>query len=178
MNPSRQESLTQALTARRKSHHQHRVEEFMLRAGQEVPVLVKVPDEDVRKLRARLILEEALETIDGLGFNVKVQPGELVGYQKVMEIQDVRFAPHRHGPDIIEVLDGCADIKVVTTGTLSAFGVPDEALQELIDDANLQKFSVGGHLREDGKWVKPRDWQPPDILALLVQLGLLDEPAD
>jgi predicted HAD superfamily Cof-like phosphohydrolase len=69
-----------------------------------------------------------------------------------------------------EVIDGCCDLKVVTTGTLSAFGLPDELFQEEVDTNNLAKFGPGGRRREDGKWVKPPNHKPPDIAGLLKRL--------
>jgi len=65
--------------------------------------------------------------------------------------------------DVEGVVDGCADISVVTIGTLIAFGVDDEPVLEEVDSANLRKFGPGGYRREDGKWMKPPDWTAPDI---------------
>jgi predicted HAD superfamily Cof-like phosphohydrolase len=70
-------------------------------------------------------------------------------------------------PDLLQVIDGCCDIKVVTTGTLSAFGVHDSPFQQEVDRTNLAKFGPGGHRRDDGKWIKPPDWQPPRIQQIL-----------
>jgi hypothetical protein len=55
---------------REKSAHQQRVEKFMALANQEVPSRPTMPDEKTRRFRAKIILEEALETIKGLGFSV------------------------------------------------------------------------------------------------------------
>jgi predicted HAD superfamily Cof-like phosphohydrolase len=63
----------------------------------------------------------------------------------------------------VEVVDGCADISVVTIGTLIAFGVDDETVLEEVDASNLRKFEPGSYRREDGKWIKPPSWTPPDI---------------
>lgn len=155
----------------RKSHHQRRVEEFMLRAEQVVPTQIIIPNEDVRRLRAKLILEEALETVDALGFVARVHPRDRAHIMVPVKMENMTLSDHRHGPDLELICDGCADIKVVTTGTLSAFGAPDEVIQEEVDAANLQKFSKGGHRREDGKWIKPADWTPPDIKGILSKMG-------
>lgn len=136
-----------------KSNHQQRVERFMAFAGQDVPEMPSIPPSDVRVLRARLILEEAIETIRALGCDVTVDPGNLEYI--------VVDAPWIE-PNLIEIVDGCCDIKVVTTGTLSACGIKDTEPQRLVDEANLKKFGPGGHRREDGKWVKPPDWVAPD----------------
>lgn len=140
-----------------RSPHQQRVDEFMRLASQELPPRPIIPSLAVRQLRANLILEEALETIKGLGFRVDRD-----------EVTGALVAMAAYEPDIVEVVDGCADIKVVTTGTLSAFGVGDMPIQLAVDEANLNKFGPGSYRREsDGKWIKPPDFKPADIMALL-----------
>jgi predicted HAD superfamily Cof-like phosphohydrolase len=139
--------------------HQQRIEEFMRKAGQEIPARPIMPSLEVRRLRANLILEEALETIKGLGFAVEatMPDGELECVEAFT-------------PDIVEVVDGCGDLSVVTIGTLSAFGVKDEPILEAIDASNLQKFGPGSYRREsDGKWMKPPDHKAPDIMGLLIK---------
>ena len=42
------------------SDHQKRVEELMIKAGQNLPEVPIMPSKEVRLLRAKLILEEAL----------------------------------------------------------------------------------------------------------------------
>ena len=127
----------------------------MEKAGQDTPSAVSIPDERTRLLRARLILEEALETLQALGVEVQLS-GERVTFE------DCSLTA-RGEVDLEGVVDGCADISVVTVGTLIAFGVDDEPVLREVDQANLRKFSPGGYTRADGKWIKPPDWRPPDI---------------
>lgn len=146
--------------------HYERIASFMQKAGQDTPTIPAVPDDATRLLRAKLILEEALETIQGLGVGVQVT-GENP------TITDAKATPLEffiHGEaDIEEVADGCADISVVTIGTLIAFGIDDEPLLEEVDNANLRKFAPGSYRREDGKWMKPPGWTPPDITGVLAR---------
>ncbi|MDE2957910.1 MAG: hypothetical protein OXU68_13035 [Bacteroidota bacterium] len=135
--------------------HYQRVKAFMEKAGQDAPATVTIPNEKTRRLRASLILEEALETVQALGFEV-VANGTRIGDHD-FELQT------RGAPDLEGVVDGCADISVVTIGTLVAFGVEDEPVLEEVDRANLRKFGPGSYVRKDGKWMKPPDWTPPDI---------------
>lgn len=145
-----------------KSTHQQRIEAFMALAGQAAPGHPALPSLEIRKLRAKLILEEALEAINALGFNV------IASVSPVGTSQDqLSLVEHGLGPDLVGIADGCADVSVVTIGTLSACGIGDEALLKLVDENNLAKFGPGGHRREDGKWVKPPGHQPPDIKKLL-----------
>jgi predicted HAD superfamily Cof-like phosphohydrolase len=144
-----------------RSKHQRRIEDFMLLAGQEVKYFPRIPTDEIRKLRATLIFEEARETLDALGFGVEItgphpKDFNLIGGETC---------------NIIEVADGCADISVVTIGTLSAFGISDKPLLKEVDESNLRKFGPGGYRREDGKWIKPPDWKSPDIEGVLVKQG-------
>lgn len=147
------------------SEHYCRVADFMNKAGQEVPNKVIEPSTEVRELRAKLILEEALETIKALGFDVEIDSDSPAH----VNIKKCCFQPW-HNFNLVEVIDGCCDIKVVTTGTLIACGVPDEYAQILVDKSNLQKFGPGGRRREDGKWLKPDDWKAPDWDKFLMEL--------
>ena len=141
------------------SIHQDRVENFMLKAGHKVRTKPELPTEKELKLHAELILEEALETIEALGYRV----------------QDIsRFVPStlvlkkEYEPNLIEIADGCADLSVVTICTLSICGIHDDQLFEEVDDNNLAKFGPGGHRNEQtGKWVKPADHKPPNIRKVL-----------
>lgn len=134
------------------SDHQERINQFMRLAEQEIPPRPIVPDEKVRQLRATLILEEACETIQALGgtvyYNARNQKLEIL---------------MNRTPNLVEIVDGCADVSVVTIGTLSACGVEDSPILVEVDRANLKKFGPGSYRREDGKWIKPPDFKAPDI---------------
>lgn len=121
------------------TEHYDRVKEFMRLAGQDTPEEATIPNEKIRRLRAKLILEEALETIVALGFNVWAS-----GPNKSIRITDDRthFAmiPNASGSNLEQLIDGCCDLSVVTIGTLIAFGIPDKPFLEEVDAANLRKF--------------------------------------
>ncbi len=139
--------------------HYDRIVEFMKLAKQDVPAGPPfIPAEKVRLLRAVLINEEAKETIRGLGCYVVPGTGEVA-----LSLTEE--------PDLTEIVDGCADISVVTMGTLIACGVPDVALLEMVDANNLAKFGPGSLIREDGKLIKPAGHTPPDIAGFLEELG-------
>lgn len=142
-----------------RSDHQTRVDECMRGWAQEVPDVVTMPSEDVRRLRARLIFEEALETINALGFTPGLSSEH--GQADKITMGDCYMVADRE-PDMVEIADGCADLSVVTVGTLSACGIADKPLLELVDDNNLAKVAKG-HVNEHGKFVKPEGHKPPDI---------------
>ena len=139
--------------------HYERVRQFMRLAGQETPEAATLPDGATRLLRAKLILEEALETVEALGIEVQCDG-------RVLAMDDCKWRVNGDA-DIAGVVDGCADISVVTMGTLIAFGVEDEPVLKEVDEANLRKFGPGSYARSDGKWMKPPDWTPPDILGVI-----------
>lgn len=164
--------------AENRSGHQHRIDEFMRLANQELPQVPCVPSEDVRLLRAKLILEEAIETIKALGVGLWFIDGE--GYwdfgDHEIVMDQVQFTAG-FNPNLIEIADGCADLSVVTIGTLSACGIGDKDLLECVDRNNLAKFGPGHSIRADGKLVKPADHQPPDIAGVLKAQGWDDARA-
>ena len=145
-----------------RSDHQKRVDRFMELAEQNLPLSPSIPSEETRKLRAKLIFEECLETIDALGVSLTTGAGAFA----INKDANIEYTVD-HDPDLIEIADGCADVMVVTTGTLSACGIDDIELQTIVDENNLAKFGPGGHRREDGKWVKPPGHIPPDIRKVI-----------
>jgi hypothetical protein len=194
-----------------KSEHQQRVEAFMLRMksiSQDVPLEPTIPSDDILVLRAKLIFEEAMETIEGLGVTIQLkefttEPYTLASHPAALHDPAIArptltpdtvyefFRDARKTPDLVEIVDGCCDLKVVTTGTLSACGVPDLIPQRIVDDNNLQKFAPGHSFREDGKLIKPPNHRPCTeslryVLAKMIsgidcdtkreRLGLSDQP--
>jgi predicted HAD superfamily Cof-like phosphohydrolase len=126
------------------TEHQERVEKFMKLAGQELPDRPTLPNEEVRLLRAKLILEEALETIEALGMSVCVTYKDGLTFGPTIEKHNICFIPNKTA-NLEEIIDGCCDISVVTIGTLSACGVPDQPFLEEVDENNLAKFGPGGN---------------------------------
>jgi len=141
------------MAAHKRSTWQRRIEKFMGKARQQVPETPIIPREDVRRLRAALILEEALEKIDALGFTLLGPAG---------------FAVESNGnPDLIEIADGCADIVVVTLGTLSACGIADESVMIEVLDSNDSKFAEGSYINVIGKLIKSPHYKPARIDQVL-----------
>lgn len=169
---------------RERSWHYQMVRKFMQRAGQETPDKPCIPSEEVRLLRAKLVLEEALEKIEALGV-VVVSYSADVSTCDGLTLDNFEFRTHRLEyspeekkyvevpcePDLVKIVDGCCDGAVISTGTLIACGVTDVGPQQLVDSSNLAKFSEGGYRREDGKWMKPPNWKAPDLEGELRRQG-------
>lgn len=68
--------------------------------------------------------------------------------------------------DPVATLDALVDIQYVLDGAFLALGfykVKDAAFRE-VHSANMRKLTDGRPVkREDGKILKPRGWQPPDL---------------
>lgn len=147
-----------------KSEHQLNVEAFMLRAKQEVPIVPTPLPAYVRILRAKLIFEEAMETITkGLGVKVIGTHFSDGSLEALAFKLDGDF-------DMVETIDGVCDLSVVGVGTLSAMGVPDLPFIRAVDANNLEKFAPGYSWRIDGKLQKPPGHKPPDLRRILENL--------
>jgi len=130
------------------------VEGLMLGAKQTVGKSLRVPTPEERILRAKLIYEEALETIEALGVDF------VLG--KFIDAGEENYNPEK-------VLDGGCDLAVVTNGTLIACGLQHvfgEAL-ERVDQNNLSKVGPGAVWREDGKMLKPPGYKPVELKDLI-----------
>lgn len=152
-----------------RTDHQVRVEKFMELAGQHPVEDPWNPPIELLKLRARLILEEALETIAGMGIRPEIRTHE--DSENIPFDSRNQFAFGKHPTqefDLIEVIDGCCDVSVVTTGTMAALGLPMEPFLEAIDENNLEKFTLpGGYRDAGGKWIKPPGHKKPDLKSIL-----------
>jgi predicted HAD superfamily Cof-like phosphohydrolase len=154
-----------------KSDHQTRVEDFMAKAKQSLPEIPTIPTGAIRLSRARLIMEEAFEEIRALGVNISDSKSIIDD----LNFEDLEF--YAGGIfDMVEMVDGCCDLKVVTTGTLSACGINDIKMQEIVDLNNLKKFGPGHYINEAGKLIKPPNFIGPqsEILEELRKQGFKD----
>ena len=128
------------------------------------------------ELRAKLIMEEAVETVAALGFHVWAnvekhgQPGESLHRQLQY------FEKSYEKPDFIEVIDGLCDLIYVILGTAVAAGIDLEPFFDEVHRSNMSK--VGGEKRADGKVLKPKTFTPPDLQPLLdFQIGNAEDAA-
>lgn len=138
-----------------RSVHQCNVEQFMLGANQAIRSDPGIPPEEDRRRQALLLLEEVTETCEALGFAV-----------------DYVLHPNISlPPDLVEIIDGCCDLRVVATGTLSMCGIPDLAFQQEVDMNNLDKIGPGSSISPAGKLIKPPGHKGPRIEELLKELA-------
>ena len=140
------------------------VKEFHKAMNLPIGTVPKVPSDDRVRLRLRLIMEEAFETLDAA-----LSPGEQIEQLKleVMKLIDELDID----VDMYEFVDGLGDLDYVNEGARIEFGVNGEPIADAIQAANMRK--VGGPKRADGKAMKPPNWYGPeeDILKVLKDQG-------
>ncbi|MBU2765842.1 hypothetical protein HAP94_06445 [Acidithiobacillus ferrivorans] len=151
------------------------IKAFMKGAGQNTPDHYQQLTPEERVLRARLILEEALETIVlGLGIQIGVKHKDGLAHidrpesgGKFLEWFTLNA---RWDLDMAEFVDGVMDLNVVGLGGLVAAGVPDMALRREVDTNNLLKIANGHTDPETGKFIKPKDHPAPNIAGILEEI--------
>ncbi|HEU4682966.1 MAG TPA: MazG nucleotide pyrophosphohydrolase domain-containing protein [Nitrospira sp.] len=83
------------------------------------------------------------------------------------EFEELKEAMDRgHLPSVAKEL---ADLLYVVYGTAVSYGIDMEPVFREVHRSNLSK--VGGHKREDGKWIKPATYSPADIAPILGEQG-------
>lgn len=118
---------------------------------------------ELLKLRARLILEEALEFAQACSFTVTVaDDGETQHGVFLDETGDP--------PNYAEMIDALCDIKYVANGAACAMGVDLQPFEDEVHRSNMAKADGGIRVREDGKILKPDGWRPPDIAGILERI--------
>jgi len=123
-----------------------------------------VPRVSLKESIATLILEEAIEAIEGLGLKVFLTSVEGQSLESAKQITVKGISFHDDWPyDRKETADGLGDLSVVTMGAFLRLGIDPRPILKAIDKANLDKLKPGHSFRTDGKLIKPDDWTPPAI---------------
>eukprot|EP01083_Nonionella_stella_P105008 301674_1 len=73
---------------------------------------------------------------------------------ELMELKDAK--------DVTEEVDALLDAVYYILQHLSTTGLDIRPIWKLIHKANMTKFGPTGYQNEDGKWMKPKDFVPPD----------------
>lgn len=130
---------------------------------QAVPTTYQIPNEDTRLLLARLIYEEAMETIHALGCQFNALKGGIVSNGVACNIAD-----QSRDINLDDMIDGCCDTIYVAVGALCAMGAPDVPHLLEVCEANNRKFPKGIATMDPdtGKYLKPPGWKGPDHKAI------------
>jgi predicted HAD superfamily Cof-like phosphohydrolase len=123
------------------------------------------PNFDERELRAKLIMEEAVETVAAMGFSVfaTIDDTGVIGRRAFREV--ARYHGSHVEPNMVETIDGLCDLIYVTVGSAVSMGIDLSPFFNEVHRSNMAK--VGGATRADGKILKPEGWTAPDIYGLL-----------
>lgn len=149
--------------------NQEKITEFMVAAKQDIPTTITPMSDDVRRLRAHLILEECLETIvKGLGITNIVNENSFdVNLEGLLEDMNVCHFEITRPQNLIEIADGIADMEYVNTGTAVACGIDIQPIFDEVHRSNMSKF-IDGIFREDGKYQKGPSYSKADVEGVLL----------
>jgi predicted HAD superfamily Cof-like phosphohydrolase len=130
-----------------------------------------VPSFEDRRLRAKIILEEALETINrGLGIEVFIcDHGELKGvWNDRLRFEEGCEFSKGWEPNLSQIADGCADLNYVVNGTAVTCGIDLEPIFAEIHRSNMSKL-WGGIVKKNefGKVIKSPDYSPANLQPIL-----------
>lgn len=104
------------------TNEQQQVRKWMKQFGQETPEKPTIPDLATRKLRAKITLEEALETCHALNMHPYVKKN--LYEDDMIELDDIGFwEDPKQQIFLKDIADGDADQRVVGAGTLVACGL-------------------------------------------------------
>lgn len=119
--------------------------------------------EEERLLRARLVLEEALEFVEAMGCGLRIENGRYTYYATA---QDLGVVSNPRGKvDLIEAADALGDIIYVAKGSAHTLGVPIDDITGVIHWANMAKLdpTTGQPINDEfGKVIKPEGWVAPN----------------
>lgn len=139
------------------------VTEFHRAFGVPVHNTPRIPDKRRIQLRLRLIAEEFCELLAACGGAVSSLSIDKLLAQSIEEL-------NAGEPDLVEIADGLADLRVVICGTELEFGIDGEDVLAEVMASNLSK--IGSSIREDGKVMKDAPgFFRPDIAARLKKQG-------
>jgi predicted HAD superfamily Cof-like phosphohydrolase len=123
-------------------------------------------DPAYRALRARLVLEEALEFVEAMGVSVTMEHGE--EQFTIRSTKDLTLRPTLT-PNLVKAADAVGDLLVVTYGGANAIGINAPVVFEEVHRSNMTKIWPDGtiHKDENGKVVKPDSYSPADISRVI-----------
>lgn len=133
------------------------VKDFHRAMHQPIHGELTTPSDERVRLRANLILEECMETVDGM-----FEPA-----QRHTPWDEVEF--RKVNVDYVKLADGLADLIYVCVGAANEFGIDLAAVWDEVHKSNMAKIGPNGEVkrRVDGKVIKPDGWTPPDIKKAL-----------
>lgn len=158
-----------------KNSMQRDIEEFMRRCDQEVKAYPDIPDENVKTLRIRLMVEELLGSTHIAGYhpdthNPERNPWGLISNKSDELVQSIL------NNDLVGIADGIADVLYVVIGTAAAYGIDIQEVFDEVHRSNLSKTVWDEerrrwHIEKDGfgKGLKPDTYSPADLEPIILR---------
>lgn len=105
--------------------------------------IVVNPSVSLRELRLRLILEEFLETVKAMGFELMIANEE---WTRPLDNNESIKIVHVEGSkyDIVETADGLKDLDVVVNGAMLSLGIPSYEVGFEVFCSNMSKLDEEG----------------------------------
>lgn len=132
---------------------QNKVLEFHRAMGSTIGSAPAIRDAE---LRMDLIMEEALEFAEAMGWSHQMTVRKSIGPS-----------------DLIAAADALGDLLYVVYGAAVAFGIDLEPIFNEIHRSNMTK--IGGPVREDGKVLKPATYEQPRLEPIIRAQIILSE---
>lgn len=129
-----------------------KVAKFIELAGQERREALTSGSPSERELGAQLLLSETLEyVIKGLGVTPSING---------VPIKDANALSYKatSSPDLLEMIDGLADVAYTMWWNAVTFGVPLDEAYDVVCDNNLQKFVEMGQNAPEAKELPKEMW--------------------
>lgn len=141
-----------------------RVREFHETFGHPVADEPTIANDDRLVLRLALILEEAIELADAMGFATD----DLKDSADYM-LNKIGPRVYEDDVDIVAVADALGDLEYVTNGAALEMGIDLPAVVTEIHRSNMTKLGPDGKpiYREDGKILKGEGYEPPNLRPVL-----------
>lgn len=86
-------------------------------------------------------------------------------HQELQEAMDKIIDEDDDEANMVAIADGLADLIYVCIGTALNLGINLERVWDAVHASNMAKVKGGVVKRDDGKILKPKGWEPPDIHA-------------
>ncbi|MDT3777328.1 MazG nucleotide pyrophosphohydrolase domain-containing protein [Nitrospira sp. MA-1] len=100
------------------------------------------------------------------------EPTQLLRKRLIQEEFD-ELQEAMQGKDLPSIAKELADLLYVVYGTAVSLGIDMEPVFKEVHRSNMSK--VGGHKREDGKWVKPPTYSPASLDKILEAQSLQNQ---
>lgn len=140
-----------------------RVREFHEVFGHPVAETLSDIDSERATLRLALILEEAIELADAMGFATD-------DLKDSVDYMLNKIGPHREeSKNLVEVADALGDLEYVVNGAALEYGINLPRIVEEVHRSNMTKLGPNGLpiYRADGKILKGENYERPDIEGVL-----------